>query len=181
MKVKVPCRALTWSRVPHHVRVADAIRVDQQFQDCRKFALDFGMTEASPGGGTNKGPVVNALGDSPRGHRRLERASHKTHGNRDYRPVRPRLVTQHMRRADMTVTSAGHEITVYSTVPACLLLGDSLTSVITKGPTGHSIARHATDLEWHMRRRPDPRLHHHGNNCAGMPQVKADLHLRLIT
>ena len=33
-----------------------------------------------------KGPVVNAVGDPPRGHSHSERASHKTHGNRDYRP-----------------------------------------------------------------------------------------------
>ena len=89
MKVTILSRALTASRVPLHVRVADAIRVSTvnlQFKDCRKIALDFGMTEASTGGGPDKGPVINAIGDSPRGHSHSERASHKTHGNRDYRP-----------------------------------------------------------------------------------------------
>ena len=81
-------------------------------------------------------------------------------------PVCPRLVAQHMRRAGMTVTSTGHEITASLTAPACLWRGDSLTSVITKA-TVHSIARHTTDLVWH--------------NCAGIPQVEADSHLRIIT
>ena len=89
MKITILSRALTASRVPLHVRVADAIRVstvDLQFKDCRKIALDFGMTKAGTGSGTNKGPVVNAIGDLPRGHSHSERSSHKTHGNRDYRP-----------------------------------------------------------------------------------------------
>ena len=57
MKVTILSRALTASRVPLHVRVADTIRfstVDLQFKDCRKIALDFGMTEAGTGSGTDK-------------------------------------------------------------------------------------------------------------------------------
>ena len=57
MKVTLLSRALTASRVPLHVRVA---AVDLKFKDCRKIALDFGMKEAGTGGGTDKGPVVNA-------------------------------------------------------------------------------------------------------------------------
>ena len=121
--MKVTILASTASRVPLHVRVADATRVstvDLQFKDYRKIALDFRMTEVGTGGGTDKGPVVNAIWDFPRGHRHSERASHAIHGNRNYGPVRPCLVAQHMRRADMTVTSAGHEITASLTSPACL-------------------------------------------------------------
>ena len=63
MKVTILCSALTALRVPPHVRVADAFRVstvDLQLKNCSKMALDFGVTEASTGGGTDKGPTSRA-------------------------------------------------------------------------------------------------------------------------
>ena len=83
MKVTILSRALTASRVPLHVRVADAIRVstvDLQLKDCRKIALDFGMTEASTGSGTDKDPVGRNSGLSSRALRRWH--SSKTPGTK---------------------------------------------------------------------------------------------------
>ena len=174
MKVTILSRALTASGVPLNIQVADAIRVsivDLQFKECCKIALDFGMTEAGTGGGTDKDLVVNAIGDPPRGHRHSERAYYTPYWNRDYRPG---LVAQHMRRADMTVTFAVHEITTSSAAPACLLRGDH------KGNRPqHCTAHYGPGVAHAAAARPlapPPQ-----NSCAGIPKAEVDQHLRIIT